>query len=76
MKGTVIPVVIRALGTIPKGLIKKLEELEDEQRHPNYSVVNIGQDTGKTSGDLRKLAVAQTLVKDHQFTPMRKSRKE
>ena len=28
MKVTVIPIVIGALGTIPKGLVKRLEELE------------------------------------------------
>ena len=32
MKVTVIPIVIGALGTIPKGLVKGLKELEIEGR--------------------------------------------
>ena len=28
MKVTVIPIIIGALGTVPKGLVKELEELE------------------------------------------------
>ena len=36
--------------------------------YPDYSIVEIGQNTEKSSGDLRKLAVTQTLVKDYQLT--------
>ena len=32
MKMTVIPILIGALGTIPKGLVKRLEGLEIEER--------------------------------------------
>ena len=32
MKVTVIPVIKGALGTVPKGLVKALEELEIEER--------------------------------------------
>ena len=40
MKVTVIPVVIDALGTIPKGLIKWLEDLEIRgQLEPIYTTV-------------------------------------
>ena len=31
--------------------------------HPNYSIVEIGQNTEKRPGDLRKLAVTQPPVK-------------
>ena len=34
--------------------------------HPNYSIIMIGQNTEKSPGDLRRLAVSQTLVKNHQ----------
>ena len=33
--------------------------------HPNYSIVEIGQNTEKSPGDLRILDVTQTPVKDH-----------
>ena len=36
--------------------------------HPNYSIIENGQNTEKSPGDLRRLAVTQTPVKDHQVT--------
>ena len=33
--------------------------------HPDYSIIKIGQNTEKGPGDLRRLAVTQTLVKNH-----------
>ena len=45
-----------------KGLIKELED------HTNYSIVEIGQNSKKSPGDLRRLAVTQTPVEDHQLT--------
>ena len=57
MKVTVITFVIGTLGTIPKGSVRRLEELE------------IGrQNTEKSHGDLRKLAVTQAPVTTHQQT--------
>ena len=38
--------------------------------HPNYSIVENDQNAVKSSGDLRRLAVTQTPVKDHQLTLM------
>ena len=38
--------------------------------HSNYSIIEIGQNTEKSPGDLRRLAVTQTSVKDHQLTLM------
>ena len=35
--------------------------------HPNNSIVENGQNTKKSSGDLKGLAVTQTTVKDHQL---------
>ena len=40
--------------------------------HPNYSIVEIGQNTEKSPGDLRKLAVTQTLVRNHRLTSCQK----
>ena len=36
--------------------------------HPNYGIVKIGQNTEKSPGDLRRLAVIQTPMTDHQLT--------
>ena len=41
--------------------------------HPNYCTIKIGRNTEKSPGDLRKLAVIQTPVKDHQQTLMEKT---
>ena len=34
----------------------------------NYSIVEIGQNTGKSLGDLRKLVVTHTPLNDHRLT--------
>ena len=36
--------------------------------HPNYYAIEIGLNIEKSPGDLRKLAVTQTSVEDHQLT--------
>ena len=36
--------------------------------HPNYSIVEIGRNTEKSRGDLRRLAVIQIPVRNHQET--------
>ena len=35
---------------------------------PNYSIVAINQNTEKSPGDLRRLALIQTPVKDYHLT--------
>ena len=37
---------------------------------PNYSIIENGQNTEKSPRDLRRLAVTQTPVKDHQLMLM------
>ena len=37
---------------------------------PNYYIIENGQNTEKSPGDLRRRAVTQTPVKDHQLTLM------
>ena len=44
--------------------------------HPNYSITENCQNTEKSPGDLRRLAVSQTPVKDHQKTLLGKILKE
>ena len=63
-----IPIVIGALGTVTKGLIQELKDWEIKrasENHPNYSIIEIGQNTEKSPGDLRRLAVTQPPVKVH-----------
>ena len=62
MKVTVIPTVIVTLGTVTKGLIIRSGKIGDKSTsgdHLNYSTVKISQYTGKSPGDLRRLAVTQ-----------------
>ena len=53
----------------PQRLGKGTVRVGDQRKngnHPNYSIIKISQNTEKNSGDLRRLAVTQTPVKDHQ----------
>ena len=43
--------------------------------HPNYSIIKIGQNTEKSPGDLKRLAITQTLLRNHQLTLVWKTRK-
>ena len=73
MQVTVIPNVIGAFGTVTKGLLKGLEDLEVGGRvetiQANSLIANC-HNTEKSPGDLRRLAVTQTPVKGHQLTLM------
>ena len=65
MKVTIVPIVIGALGTVTKGLLKGLEDLEIGGRvgdYPNDSIAEDGQNTETSPGDLKRLAVTQTPV--------------
>ena len=44
--------------------------------HPYYSIIKIGQNTEKSPGDLRRLAVTQTPVKKHQWLLVWKTHKD
>ena len=71
MKVTVMPIFIGALGTNLKRLGKGAKRLRNQKTsgdHPDYSIIKIGQNTEKSPGYLRRLAVTQTPVKDHQLT--------
>ena len=71
MKVTVMLIVIGALETIPKGLVKRAGRLGNERTsgdHPDCSIIKIGQNTEKSPGVLRRLAVTQTPVRNHYLT--------
>ena len=57
MRETVISIVIGSLGTAIEGLVEKLEGLEIRGGgdHSNYRIVEITQNTMKSTGDLRRL---------------------
>ena len=58
MKVTIIPLVIDAFGCVTKGLLKGPGELGSWRTsgdHPNYSIIENGQNTEKSPGDLRRL---------------------
>ena len=79
MKVTMIPIVSSDLSTVTKALLQGQENLELGGRfddHPNYSIIEIGQNTEKSLGDLRRLAVTQTPVRIHQLTLVLTTRKE
>ena len=73
MQVTIIPIVIGDFGTVTKGLLKGLEDFGSWQTsgdHLNYYIIESGQNTEKSPGDLRRLAVTQTPVKNHQLKLM------
>ena len=64
---TIIPIVTGIVGTVSKGLVQGLEDLEITRGDcPNYRIVGISQNTEKSPGDLRRVAVTQTAVENSQ----------
>ena len=68
---TIIPIVIGAFGTVTKGTggLRSWRTSGD----PNYYIIENGQNTEKIPGNLRRLPITQTLLKNHQLTLMRKT---
>ena len=79
MKVTIIPIVIGAFGTVTKGLLNELEDLEVGGRVETIQITSslrtarILRRVLETWGDLRRLAVTQTPVEHHQLTLMWKN---
>ena len=65
-KVTVKLIVVCALGTTPKELVKGLEirNQRASRDHLEYSITKIGENTEKSPGDLRRLSVTQTQLKN------------
>ena len=69
MKVTVLPIVIAALGVTPPGLVKGLEGLEIRGKaYTIETTVLLRSIRILRRIDLRRLAVPQTPMKDHQLT--------
>ena len=67
-----MPIVIGAFGTITKGL----GSWQTGRDYRNDSIAENSQNPETSPGDLRRLAVTQTPVKNHQLTLMWKTLKE
>ena len=71
MKVTIVAIVIGDLGTIR--IIKRpggLGSCWTGRDYPNDRIAKNGQNPETSPGDLRRLAVTQTPVKNHQLTLM------
>ena len=71
MKVTVILIVIGALGTVIKRFGTGTGGLGDKRtsrEHPNYFIVEIDQNTEKSPGDLKRLAVTEAPVEINHLT--------
>ena len=75
MKVTIIPIVIGAFDTVTKGT-GGLGNKRMSGDHPNYYIIENGQNIEKSPEDLGWLAVTQTQVKDHKWMLMWKTLKE
>ena len=67
MEVTMIPIVIGTFSTVTKRLLLGLGNKRTNGDHLNYSVVEMDQNTEKSPGDLRKLAVSQTSIESYQL---------
>ena len=64
MQVTVIPIVVVVLRTILKGFVKGLKDLEisgQMETIQTTAFLKIDQNTGESPGDLKALAVTQTI---------------
>ena len=69
MKVTNILIMIGAFGTVTKGSVQGGHRNKGTSRdHPNNTIITISQNTEKSPGDLRTLAVTQTPVRNHRLT--------
>ena len=67
MNVAIIPIVICAHQRIIRGTsgLGNKRKIGD---HPNYCIIDIGQNTEKSPGDLMRIAVTQSPIKDNQLT--------
>ena len=73
MNVTIIAIVIGAFGTVTKELLKGLGDLKIGGRVETIktpALLRTTKNTEKSPGDLRRLLVTQTPIKDHQLTLM------
>ena len=78
MRVNVILIVVGAVGTVPNWLGKRTEGIRDLSKNLEHPVKMsyFEEDTLKSPGNLKRLAVTQTPVKDHQLKVVWKTRKK
>ena len=76
MKLTIVPIVIGALGTVTKELLKGLEDLEVGGGVETIQTTALLRTARILRRVLRRLAVSQTPVKNHQLILMWKTLEE
>ena len=69
MKVSIVPIVVRTFGTVTKGP-GGFGSWWTSGDHPNVGIIEDSQNTEKSRGGLRRLAVTQTPVKNLQLTPI------
>ena len=69
----VLAAIYRWESSCVRGWTGRLGSWRTSGNHLNYSIIENGQNTEKSPGDLRRLAVTQTPVKDHQLMLMGKT---
>ena len=71
MKVLIILIVIGALGTVTEELVKELEDMKITGQVETIQATTLLRLAKiQSPGDLRRLAVTQTTVKDHQLMLM------
>ena len=74
MKVTIVPIVVGVFGTITKGLLKGLGgglgSWRTSRDNQNDSIAENSQNPETSPGDLKRFAVTQTPVKNHQLILM------
>ena len=71
MKVAVIPIAILLSWDSHQRIIKGTGVLENKRTsgdHPNYSIIKINQNTEKSPGNLRRLVVTRTTLRNHPLT--------
>ena len=79
MKVTIVPIVIGAFGTITQGLLKGLEDLEVGRRVETIqmtALLRTARILRRVLKTMRRIAVTQTPVKNHQLILMWKTLEE
>ena len=67
---TIVPIVVGAFDTVSIKETGGIGSWRTSGAHPNDSIIENDQNIVKSSGDLKRLALTQTPVKDHQVTLM------
>ena len=77
MKVTVIPIIVGALGTVPKNLKRRLgRDLWNYGDCPDHSITTISWVIPKNPGGLRRLTFTQTHVNGSKLEPIGKTHKK